>query len=561
MLRKLYMPVFLTLIVLVAVACQPQTLEVTRVVTEVVTETETITEQVEVTRVVEGETVTEVVEVTRVVEREVVVEQPTEVPPEEPKILRTRLVDDISNLDPAFYPSHVDTATSTNIHEGLIAYKPGTFEVVNVLAESIEASEDGLTIDFKLKEGIQFQGGYGEVTAEDVKFSYERFVDPELDSPYSGDWEAIDHVEVTGKYTGQIIMSQFYAPLWTTTLPEGAGWILSQAAYEENGLEFMAINPIGTGPYQFVEWRPNEVVILERNEDYWGERPYWDEIHMVPIPTDTSGEIAVHTGEIDLGEVPPDGFDRALDAGFEAVAIPTLDYEFMTMNVQNTALQDIRVRQAIRLALDVPLIIEAAHSGLWGRACAIVPQGAFGYWADAPCYEQDLDQARALLAEAGVDSLDLTIHVGSAERDRIGAEVVQAQLAEIGINVEVIAGIRGSQLFFSETVNEELQLFFGSYSTRPDPSWSTVWFTCDQVGQWNPSESCIEEMDRLHFEALEEPDLAKRQALYEELQRVWDEDASTVWIAYRTKTFAYRSDLLPALSPTARVIPWAFEEQ
>ncbi len=543
--RLLLMALALSLAFLLT-ACAPAT----------VVETVTVIETVEVVKEVEGETVTVIETVEVVVE----VEKPTEVPPEEPKILRTRINDDPPNLDPAFITGAGGTATAINVYEGLISYEPGTFEVVNVLAESIEASADGLTIDFKLKEGIQFHGGYGEVTAEDVKFSYERLVDPELDSPYSGDWAAIDRVEVTGKYTGQIIMSQFYAPLWTTTLPVNAGWIMSKAAFDENGLEFLARNPIGTGPYQLAEWRPNEVIILERNEDYWGETPYWDELHMVPIPEDISGEIAVHTGEIDFGEVPPDGVGRAQAAGLEAVAIPTLAYEFMTMNVQNPNLQDIRVRQAIRIAINVPDVIEAAHSGLWGRACAIVPQGAFGYWPDAPCYEQDLDQARALLADAGVDSLDLTIHVGGAERDRIGAEVVQAQLAEIGINVEVIPGTRMSTLLFSETVNQDLNLYFGSFSTRPDPSWSTVWWTCDQVGQWNSTELCLEEFDELHFAALAEPDQARRQELYEELQRVWDEAASMVWIAYRTNTFAYRSGLVPALSPDGRVIPWAFTE-
>lgn len=558
MLQKRRLIVMLLLAALLFVACQPETVEVTRVVTE----TQTVTEQIEVTRVVEieGETViqTEQVEVTRIVEVEV--EQPTEAPPEEPKILKIRVADDPASLDPAFITGAGATATGENIYEGLIAYKPGTFEVVNVLAESIEQSEDGLTIDFKLKEDIQFHGGYGELTAEDVKFSYERLIDPELDSPYAGDWEALDHVEVTGKYTGQIIMSQFYAPLWTTTLPVNAGWILSKAAFEANGLEAMALNPIGTGPYQFAELRLAEAAILERNEEYWGERPYWDEIDMVPIPEDISAEIAIHTGEIDFGQVPPDGVGRAQDAGLEAMAIPTLRYEFVTMNVQNPKLQDIRVRQAIRLAIDVPQVIEAAHSGLWERACAVAPPGAFGYWADAPCYEQDLDQARALLAEAGVESLDLTIHAGSQERDRIGSEVVQAQLAEIGINVEVIPGIRGSQLFFSDTVNEDLALFFGSFGTQPDPSWSTVWWTCDQVGQWNSTELCSEEFDALHNAALAEPDQAKRQELYEELQQVWDEAASMIWIAYGTNTFAYRSDLVPAIRPDGREIPWAFTE-
>ena len=229
------------------------------------------------------------------------------------KILRARLHADIVNLDPAFYPSSVDEMAANSILEGLVAYKPGqpgTVEVVNVLAEFIEPSEDGLTIDFKLKEGVQFHGDYGELTAEDVKFSYERIANPETDSPYRGDWAALDHVEVTGKYTGQIILKEPFAPLWNSTLPLGSGWVLSKKAVEDMGVEAFATHPIGTGPYEFVEWTPNEKIVLKRFADYWGEALEWDEIHFIPIVEDSAAEIALETGELDFGRIAPGSVDR-----------------------------------------------------------------------------------------------------------------------------------------------------------------------------------------------------------------------------------------------------------
>ena len=105
---------------------------------------------------------------------------------EVPDTLKLRLVSDISNLDPAFYPSSVDEATFAPVGEGLVTYKPGTFEVVNQLAATFEPSADGLSYEFTLKEGILWQKDYGEVTAEDVKFSYERIAGlttPKIDSP------------------------------------------------------------------------------------------------------------------------------------------------------------------------------------------------------------------------------------------------------------------------------------------------------------------------------------------------------------------------------------------
>jgi ABC-type transport system substrate-binding protein len=126
------------------------------------------------------------------------------------KILRIRLPGEPQNGDPAFWIG-AEEPIMLSVYEGLVSYKPGTWEVVNTLAETITRSEDRLKVEFKLKEGIQFHGGYGEVTAEDVKFSFERIAgltDPPLESPYSGDWVALD------PYFSQanMIMLARYAP-------------------------------------------------------------------------------------------------------------------------------------------------------------------------------------------------------------------------------------------------------------------------------------------------------------------------------------------------------------
>src|ERR671919_373037 len=150
--------------------------------------------------------------------------------------LRLHLDEDIENLDPAINPGHTDTTVAANIFEGLVTYRPDKFEVVNELAEEFTPSQDGLRYEFKLKEGIPFHGGYGELTAEDVKFSYERIAGlttPKLDSPYQSDWAALQVVETRGKYDGTIVLKEPFAPLMTTTLPEQAGQIVSKKAAEE----------------------------------------------------------------------------------------------------------------------------------------------------------------------------------------------------------------------------------------------------------------------------------------------------------------------------------------
>jgi len=483
-------------------------------------------------------------------------------------VLRMRLLNDIKNMDPAFWPAAADDQVFVNITEGLVTYKPGTLEVVNVLAEEFESSPDGLRHRFKLKEGIPFHAGYGEVTAEDVKFSYERIAGlttPALDSPYAGDWPSLQEVKVGGTYDGEIILKEPFAPLMTTTLPVGSGLVLSKAAVEDRGDRY-GTQPAGSGPYEFVSWTANERVVLKKFADYGGANSdfaapsEWDELHFVPIEEDASSEIALEAGDIDFGEVSPKGVERFEgNDDYGTNVVPTLDYVWIGMNVTDPKLQDINVRKAIRSAIDVSSLIEVGFDGKWERARAIVAPGSpIGFWEEAPTYDRDVDLARSLLEQAGVSSLELTYTYSTAEKGgKEIAQVVQSNLADVGITVD-LKPTDSAVLNELGDVIRRLQLFHVSYTNNPDPSWATVWFICDQEGQWNWMSWCNEEYDRLHFAALKESDQAKRHEMYVEMQRIWDEAAHTQWIAYRTKFFAYRKDLVPAIQPYGRFVPWAF---
>lgn len=492
--------------------------------------------------------------------------EPTEEPEaEEPKILKVRMAGDMRDLDPAFIPQTIDANISVNIHDGLIVY-PGRLDEVEemLLAEPFTISEDGLTISFKLREGVQFHKGYGELTAEDVKYSFERFQDPELDPPYRDDWAALDHVEVTGTYTGDIILAEPFAPLWKSTLPVTAGWIVSKAAMEEHGHDVLAIDPVGSGPYEFVEWTPDDKVVLKRFEDYWGEPPEWDEIHFLSIPENSSAEIALESGELDFGQIGTDAIERFEDnADFDVHPIDTLNWAWIAMNVQAPNLEDVNVRRAIRAGIDVDSIIEAAYDGKYARACSMISPALLGSWDDAPCYERDVEQAKAYLAEAGLDSLDVTLTYENTSVDTTIAEIVQANLAEVGINVELRAQDGG--LYWEEGYGEEApkirQLTVMSYATNPDPAWVTVWFTCEQVKEWNWMYWCDEDYDRLHDEGMLEMDESKRGDIYVEMQQIMDEAAHSVWISYPTNFYASKTDIDPVMMATGDIIPWRFKSK
>jgi peptide/nickel transport system substrate-binding protein len=497
---------------------------------------------------------------------EVATATPEPAVPVEPKVLRLRQAQAPQNMDPALHVGGMDVEVMSTMMQGLVAFKPGTWEVYNLLAESIEGSEDGLQIDFKLREGVQFQGGYGELTAEDVKFSFERYLDEELASPYKDDWASLDHVEVTGKYTGSIIMKEPFAPLLHAGLSMPTGWIISEAAIGDRGLEEFGLNPIGTGPYEMLEFTPGEKLVVRRFEDYWGEPPEWDEIEFVTIVDDSTAEIALESGEVDFGRISPRARERfEADNNLEVVGLTLLDHYGVAMNVQHPKLQDINIRMAIRAAIDAPSIIEAAWEGAAVRACNMFSPSSVGYWADAPCHDRDLEEARGYMAQAGVESLDLTFTSDNSEAARVVGEVVQANLAEIGINVEIIpldfvAYMEGG---FGDKGLQERQLTWIPFSTpSPDPYWPIgCCFTCKQVGQWNYAYWCNEEFDQLYYEALKEMDPDKRAEMYHDMVQIWDDDVAIAWIAHPTAYYVGRADLVPAQQPNGFTIPHAFRSK
>ena len=482
---------------------------------------------------------------------------------EVPARLTVRLGNDIANLDPAFYPASVDEAVFTNIGESLVTFKPGTFDIVNRLAATFEPSADGLSYDFTLKPGIKWQKGYGEVSADDVKFSYERIAGlttPKIDSPYSGDWAPhLKEVIVKDKLSGTIVLKQPFAPLMRSTLPTaGSGIILPRKAVEERGKKF-ATDPVASGPYEFVKWTPKERVVLKRFADYSGAYDEYlgspfPEIHFVPITDDSAADIALETGEVDFSLISLPGIERFEDNDkFVVKEAPTLDYNWIGMNQEHPKLKDIRVRKAIRLAIDVPAIIEAAFEGKFTRANSIIPESmGLGYWADAPQYDRDVDAAKALLQEAGVSNLALTYTYTEETGSKIAAQVVQENLAEVGIKLTL--DLVDSAAFYELGKNlRERQLFYVGFVTQPDPSWSFVWFTCKQIDVWNWQYWCSEEFDRLHFAALKESDPAKRNEMYIEMQKLWDAQANVVWTHFPKLYYGHRKGIEPSITPHGRM--------
>jgi len=483
-----------------------------------------------------------------------VTEAPTQPPApteSEPKILKVRLAKDIGNLDPANIVGSEDDAVDRAIMEGLVRYN-AKGEVENQLAESLTVSEDGMTISFKLRQGVMWQRGYGELTTEDVKFSYERYLDPALDAAYKDDYASLDHVEIVDKYEGKIILKEPQATLWTVVLPMTSGLIVCKKFVEEVGLEKFKTDTVGTGPYILSEWTPAQKLILERNPDYWGEQPYYDEIQLIPMDDDKAAEVALQAGEVDFSLISLASTERfQSDPNFNVEVIPSTAYSWIGMNVENPKLQDINVREAIRYGIDVPSILAAAYDNKAPQANALIPQGTLGYWDDAPVYRRDVAKAKEYLAKAGVSSLELNLAIQDTTEFRTWAEIAQQNLAEVGITINIVP--LDSSAFWdlgSGDKGKDVELFAIGYSSvGPEPAWSAMWFTCDQVGVWNWMRWCDPKFDELHQNGIVTIDPEAREQIYIEMQQLWDAAVISVWITNTPQVYVSKPSIVPVIYP------------
>jgi len=488
---------------------------------------------------------------------------PTAMPPtaQGPQILRVASGADLTNMDPAYFFDMGDYYMFGSVMSGLVRFAPESYEIVNDLADSIQTSEDGKTITFALKKGVKWQRDFGEVTAADVKFSYERIADPANKSPYQGDWASLDHVEVVDDYTGKIVMKEPFAPLWTSTLPGSSGLVVCKKYFNEAGKDKFAIDPLGCGPYIFSEWKPQDRVILKRNPDYYGKAGF-DEIDFIYVPDENARQVALDAKELDFSSVVQEGFKRYADnPDWKTAALNGLDFTWIGMNVENPKLSDINVRHAIRYALDVPSILVANGDDPAAQAFCMLAPGLLGSWTDAPHYQRDVTKAKDYMAKAGLKSLDLTITVPVAAGggSPIG-EVAQQNLKDIGINATIkVLDMTAYQTVTQGEQGKQLELFWEYYSMQPDPTWATMWFTCEQIGQWNAMRWCSKEYDDLNTQGLGEMDKTKRAQIYIKMQQLFDVECHAVWLSYNRAYYAYSPTLKPVMTPNGNPQLWYFE--
>ncbi|MGX9181914.1 ABC transporter substrate-binding protein [Mesorhizobium sp. BHbdii] len=473
----------------------------------------------------------------------------------EGKVLKARSGGDIATLDPGFYVNSGDVDVMNCIYSKLTHYKPGSewgWELE--VAERIE-QVDPTHIRFHLKKDIKFTGGYGDMTAKDVKFSFERVL--KHNSPIKPDWGPLDHVEIEDDYTGVVVFKTPFVPVWNVAFPYGVGHIVSEDAVMKatsDGSSFGMKPPAFSGPYVLADFKQNQHVLLTRNPDWSGPKPGFDEIRIIPINDDKTAERAYQAGGIDFTRISLDSlatFKSNPPADSKVEEHPSLYYAWIGMNIDHPKLQDINVRKAIQWAINVPQILDAAYAGQAEVATGTIPPGIVGHRDKALVPpEGDLTKAKEFMEKAGVGDLTLTINTLNESTYSAIAQIVQAQLSLIGITVEVNVQDSGSYWTLGMESEgdrwKEMQLSVMEFSSVPDPHYSTIWFVQDQVGVWNWERFRSERFDQLSAKAVTINDEDERAKLYQEMQDLMEESGAYRFLTHGGNPVMYRATQMQA---------------
>jgi peptide/nickel transport system substrate-binding protein len=424
-------------------------------------------------------------------------------------------------LDPALTTAFASVAIYEQMYMSLGTLEYRTNRVIPDLAQSWR-NVDSKTYEFKLRPGVRFHSGR-EVTAEDVKYTIDRLLDPKVPAPLRSYLGPVDRVEVVDKSTVRIAMKSVFAPLVSVLADRRPCAIVDREVVEKRGS--LANWDGGSGPFKLVEYTPDVRVVLERHGDYWEkDKPYLDQIEFRIIPDESSRLAAIRAGEVDMTVLKDPKNARLLrnDRNIALNDVPSFWRSASPINLQRPPLNDVRVRQAISYAIDRQEIINTVLFGE-GVITGPLPPGETE-WAipvtreNFPTYYPDLAKSRALLKEAGVGPFKISIQAAPAYApDLPTAQVLQSQLKRVGIELEVVQMEWAAVLKAQRDRNFDLNLTFNT--NRPDPdtylSVAHSQFSVNWGSYANPK------MDELLERGRATLDLAERKKIYAEVQRLF----------------------------------------
>lgn len=446
-----------------------------------------------------------------------------------PNRLVVAMEGDAVSLDPHLSNITISSQFNVQMFETLVELDPETREPFGVLAESWERI-DPYTYEFRLRQGVQFHHGYGEMTAADVAFSISRAANSPAVAAIMGDFDS-DRVEIVNDYTVRIRTEDPFAP-FLNNISHPAAAILSEAAFNELGERGFGENPVGTGPFEFYERAAGDYVEFRRFDDYHGELPTFEELQLRVVILPDNRVIQLETGEVDIAFV--SGSQMARVGRNNHLRLERLtNYQIFYMGMNTERIEDVRVRHAISYAINTAEIHEHIMYGLGEPLTGPLSPNVFGARTDLPGFDFDQAEATRLLEEADFDfSQTLTIVTNEFPERQEWAQAISAQLGQIGMNVEVVQV--ENPIFLSETAEGLYDMFILAWTTVTgdgDYGLFPLFHSESRGAPGNRTFFNHPRVDELILLGRTTFDLDERIAAYDEVQQIIHDEAPFVFLA------------------------------
>ena len=447
-------------------------------------------------------------------------------------VLRIGLNDDPDALDPTISRAYTGRLVFAALCDKLFDVTP-ELKIVPQLATGYEWGPDHKSIVIKLRPGVRFQDGE-PFNAEAVKFNIERH-QTTPGSFRKSEIAEIQSVEVVNDLTVRFHLSQPLVPL-LAALTDRAGMMVSPKAAKASGDKF-GTQPVCAGPYKFVQRVAQGKIVLEKVVDYWDQKSFAiDRVEFVPI-TDSSSRLAsLRSGDLQMIErvSPTDLAEIRGDSKLKVTGIPELGYQMIPLNVANgpksKAFSDVRVRQALDLAIDRETLVKTVFGGEYIAGNQFISPANPYYDKKVPVAKRDLARARQLLKDAGQVSFSFTLVV-PPERDRQEASLIlQAMWAEAGITANLQTQENVTMLQSGR--KGDFEAYFTFWSGRPDPDGNVYTFaTCK--GAQNDQHYCNTDVDALLTKARQVAEPAERKKLYDQATEIMAKEVPRLILWHR----------------------------
>lgn len=448
----------------------------------------------------------------------------------------------LSGLDPQTTGATVSWYVLDQIFDRLVRLDADTSEPAPSLAESFEVSDDGLSYTFTLRSGVLFHNGR-EMTSADVKQSFERIQDPDVPAVAKGYFAALDSIETPDDLTVVLNYSELFAPLLIAlTRLETA--IVPMEEVEKT--EQWETHPIGSGPFKFESYVKDQGAVMLKNEDYWEEGlPLLDSVEQRVIPEDETAVVNVRTGDIHVTQVPPKDIETIeAEEGVQAVSLTSTFWPHMSMNCSRPPFDDIKVRQAIKRAVNREDISALAFFDAGLISNTMLPEGN-PFRAEVDGWGYDLEAAQQLMAESSVpDGFSTVMRITSGNAWQLAAaQIVQQNLAEIGIEIE-LEQIESTTWFTEVFTNHEYDMSMVAHVSKVDPDLSMLDILhSGEFGTKNYTNTDSAELNELLEQGRSTIDPEERKAIYADAQKLFVEESGYLVLILQNLIWGVRDEV------------------